>query len=453
MINNYFFYLFITLLFFGIGDFLGVLTKAKVSSVFVSLLLFLVCFMTGIIPADTIKLAGLSEIGSWSALFIIFSMGTSINLREFISEWRTVVTAVLSMLVVMASAVIMIPLVGYNETIVSVPIINGGIVATQIMTTAAMEKGLTLAAALGTIVYAVQKFFGTPFASYFGIREARWVVEELRRTAAPCRRDGKVIAAHIRDDAAQVVPAARELLEAGRVLGVSAQVSHIGSMGGFGQMRELLRLVDGYRIGGLNASCDCYPYTAFSTMIGSTTYDDGWRERYGCGYDAVEICEGKYRGQRCTEEIFNEVRRDNPECLTVCYVMAENDIDMAMAHPNVMLASDGIMNHGQGHPRAAGAFPRLFAEYVRTGKLPLYEAVRMATIMPAEKLGLKSKGRLTPGADADVIVFAPEKIADRATFMEPTLPPVGIDGVWIGGRLAAKDCRIVNGSLGRSVRK
>ncbi len=182
MINNYFFYLFITLLFFGIGDFLGVLTKAKVSSVFVSLLLFLVCFMTGIIPADTIKLAGLSEIGSWSALFIIFSMGTSINLREFISEWRTVVTAVLSMLVVMASAVIMIPLVGYNETIVSVPIINGGIVATQIMTTAAMEKGLTLAAALGTIVYAVQKFFGTPFASYFGIREARWVVEELRRT-------------------------------------------------------------------------------------------------------------------------------------------------------------------------------------------------------------------------------------------------------------------------------
>lgn len=288
----------------------------------------------------------------------------------------------------------------------------------------------------------------------FGIRYVPGIdAEELRRTAAPCRRDGKVIAAHIRDDAAQVVPAARELLEAGRKLGVSAQVSHIGSMGGFGQMRELLRLVDGYRIGGLDASCDCYPYTAFSTMIGSTTYDDGWRERYGCGYDAVEICEGKYRGQRCTEEIFNEVRRDNPECLTVCYVMAENDIDMAMAHPNVMLASDGIMNHGQGHPRAAGAFPRLFAEYVRTGKLPLYEAVRMATVMPAEKLGLKSKGRLTPRADADVIVFDPEKIADRATFMEPTLPPVGIDGVWIGGRLAAKDCRIVNGSLGRSVRK
>ena len=116
----------------------------------------------------------------------------------------------------------------------------------------------------------------------FGIRYVPGIdAEELRRTAAPCRKDGKVIAAHIRDDAAQVGPAARELLEAGRELGVSAQVSHIGSMGGFGQMRELLRLVDGLRIGGLYASCDCYPYTAFSTMIGSTTYDDGWRERYG----------------------------------------------------------------------------------------------------------------------------------------------------------------------------
>lgn len=182
MFENLFFYLFLTLLFFGIGDYLGVLTKAKVSSVFVSLLLFLVCFMTGVIPPDTIKLAGLSELGKWSTLFIVFSMGTSINLKEFISEWRTLLTAVLSMLVVMASAVVMIPLVGFNETIVSIPIINGGIVATQIMTSAAMDQGLQMAAALGTIVYAVQKFFGTPFASYFGIREARIVLEEYRRT-------------------------------------------------------------------------------------------------------------------------------------------------------------------------------------------------------------------------------------------------------------------------------
>lgn len=182
MFDNMFFYLFICLLFFGVGDLLGALTKAKVSSVFVSLFLFLIAFMADWIPDDIVKSAGLAELGRWSVLFIVFSMGTTINFKELLAEWRTLLTAVLSMIFVMLSALVMIPLVGYEETIVSIPVINGGIVATQIMTNAAMEQGMTMAAALGTIVYAVQKFFGTPFASSFGLREARAVLEEYRRT-------------------------------------------------------------------------------------------------------------------------------------------------------------------------------------------------------------------------------------------------------------------------------
>lgn len=187
MFENVYFYLFLCLLFFGIGDVLGTLTKAKLSSVFVSLFLFLICFVTGLIPPDIIKQAGLTEVGKWVTPFIVFSMGTSINLREFIAEWRTLVTAIFSMVVVAIAGLAMIPLIGYNETIVSVPIINGGIVATQIMTSAALEHGMNLAAALGAIVYAVQKFVGTPIASYYGIREARILIEEYRRTggAAP----------------------------------------------------------------------------------------------------------------------------------------------------------------------------------------------------------------------------------------------------------------------------
>ncbi len=182
MFENVYFYLFLCLLFFGIGDVLGTLTKAKLSSVFVSLFLFLICFVTGLIPPDIIKQAGLTEVGKWVTPFIVFSMGTSINLREFIAEWRTLVTAIFSMVVVAIAGLAMIPLIGYNETIVSVPIINGGIVATQIMTSAALEHGMNLAAALGAIVYAVQKFVGTPIASYYGIREARVLIEEYRRT-------------------------------------------------------------------------------------------------------------------------------------------------------------------------------------------------------------------------------------------------------------------------------
>lgn len=189
MFENVYFYLFLVLLFFGIGDVLGTLTKAKLSSVFVSLFLFLICFVTGVIPPDIIKQAGIAEVGKWVTPFIVFSMGTSINIREFIAEWRTLVTAVFSMIVVAIAGLAMIPLIGYNETIVSVPIINGGIVATQIMTSAALEHGMTLAAALGAICYAVQKFVGTPIASYYGIREARILIEEYRRTGGAVARE------------------------------------------------------------------------------------------------------------------------------------------------------------------------------------------------------------------------------------------------------------------------
>ena len=287
----------------------------------------------------------------------------------------------------------------------------------------------------------------------YGIRYSPGIDKrELLATAGVCRKGDKMIAAHIRSDAAEVYEAAQEFLEVGKEAGVSVEVSHIGSMAGFGQMEEFLRMVDEYRMNGLRVSCDCYPYYAFSTTIGSTTYDEGWLDRYHCGYDVVEMSEGKYRGQRCTKEIFEEMRRDHPEYLTVCYVMKDSDVDMAFRHPNVMLGSDGIMDHGQGHPRAAGSFPRLLAQFVRTGKLSLYEAVAMMTAMPAEKLGLKNKGRLNVGADADLVVLDLDRVRDRATFMEPTLPPEGIELVFIGGELAAREGKILRGKLGRAVR-
>jgi len=108
-------YLFICLLFFGIGDFLGVVTKAKVSAVFVSLMLFLIAFMAGWIPPDVIKKAGLDQIAKWSVILLVFSMGTTINMRELIAEWRTVVTALLAMGVIMLGAFLMMPFIGYED--------------------------------------------------------------------------------------------------------------------------------------------------------------------------------------------------------------------------------------------------------------------------------------------------------------------------------------------------
>ncbi|MDU1909786.1 hypothetical protein [Fusobacterium sp.] len=175
-----FLFLFLTVLFFAIGDFLGVFTKAKLSSVFVAMFLFLVGFMTKMIPADMIQKAGLSQSAAWSAPLLIFHMGTMINIKELIDEWRTVVMAIISMIVGIIAVFAVIPLVGKEAAVVSIPIINGGIIATQIMTGAAMEKGFQTVAALGTLVYAIQKFVGTPPASYFGMREGRKVLEQFR---------------------------------------------------------------------------------------------------------------------------------------------------------------------------------------------------------------------------------------------------------------------------------
>lgn len=107
-----YFYLFIVVAIFAIGDLMGVLTKAKVSSVFVVMMLFLGGFMSGIIPADIIDQAGLTQIGRWSAAFIIFHMGTMINMKELINEWRTVVTAIISMLVAVMAIFAVIPIIG-----------------------------------------------------------------------------------------------------------------------------------------------------------------------------------------------------------------------------------------------------------------------------------------------------------------------------------------------------
>ena len=277
--------------------------------------------------------------------------------------------------------------------------------------------------------------------------------DEFFRAAKCCHASGKLIASHVRDDAEGLFDAIAEFCAAGEEYGLPVQISHIGSMGGFGQMEAVLGQLDSYYLNGLDVSLDCYPYFAFSTRVGTPTYDPGWLERYHCDYGVLEFCEGKYKGQRATKETFEEMRLCFPECITVCYVMKEEDIRMAYRHPRVMVASDGLMNNGQGHPRAAGSFPRFLAEFCRKGDISLYDAVAKITAMPAQRLGLANKGRLNVGADADITIFDFEKIQDGATFAEPALAPVGIDYVLIGGEIAAKDCEIVNHNCGKAVRK
>lgn len=166
--------------FFAIGDIMGVATKAKVSSVFVALMLFLICFVTGILPADLVDTAAMGQVSKLSSAFVVFNMGTSVNLGQMKKEWKVVVMSLIAMLVAIGSVLVVAPIMGRDNALVAIPIVNGGIVATQIMTEAALAKGATVAAALGTVVFAVQKFVGTIPASRCGLSEAHKLAAEYR---------------------------------------------------------------------------------------------------------------------------------------------------------------------------------------------------------------------------------------------------------------------------------
>jgi len=288
----------------------------------------------------------------------------------------------------------------------------------------------------------------------YGIRYVPGMdTKELYETAKAAKKYDALIAAHIRSDAEEVFDATDEFLGTVAQLGCPVELSHIGSMAGFGQMERFLRQVDGYRKLNPRIGCDCYPYAAYATGIGSATFDEGWHKRYGCDYSVVELAEGEYRGQRCTEELFRKVRREHPDCIAIAHVMLQEEVDLAYRHDSVCLGSDGSLNRGQGHPRAASAFPRFIARYVRGGGMSLSEAVEILSCRAARLLGLESKGSLSEGADADVVIFDPERIEDRSDFASPLTPPVGIDYVIVNGIIAAKDGVILNPRAGKSVRK
>src|SRR5690349_157808 len=114
-----------------------------------------------------------------------------------------------------------------------------------------------------------------------------------------------------------------------------------------------------------------------------------------------------------------------------------------------MFASDGILHDGVGHPRVAGTFPRILGHYVREPhEVTLMDALRRMTLEPGRRLehrvpSMARKGRLRVGADADVVLFDPATVIDRATYREPMLPPVGVPHVIVGGTPVVRDGRLM----------
>jgi N-acyl-D-aspartate/D-glutamate deacylase len=247
-----------------------------------------------------------------------------------------------------------------------------------------------------------------------------------------------------------VIDALQEMLANAAATGASVHVVHITSMG----LRETplcLAMIAGARERRLDLTTEAYPYTAGMTDIASAIFSEGWEGRQG-GTTFKDL-QWAATGERLTAESFARYRKQGG--MVAVHSIPEEIVKLAMANPMVMIASDGILEEGKGHPRAAGTYARVLGKYVREEKaLPLMEALRKMTSMPADRLGIQTKGRLAVGADADVTVFDPARVIDRATFEKPAQYSVGIEYVVVGGTAVVKRGELVEGVMpGRGVRR
>lgn len=178
----------IVLIVFALGDIVGKITKGKLSGMMVVMLLFLVGFLTKLIPADIINQGGLTALSKLAIAMVLFNMGTTLNVKQLIEEWRTVLMAALCMLASCLVMLLVSPIIGFDTVLVGMPVINGAAMATSLMASAAAEKGLATAAALCAVIYSVQKFVGAPIASAMGIRYGKKLLKAYRENPAQFKK-------------------------------------------------------------------------------------------------------------------------------------------------------------------------------------------------------------------------------------------------------------------------
>ena len=232
-----------------------------------------------------------------------------------------------------------------------------------------------------------------------------------------------------------------EVVGAATITGASLHIVHINSS----CMRdalECLSMIEGARARGLDVTTEAYPYIAGMTAVNSAVFSPGWQERMGISYGDLLLPE---TGERLTKERFDELHNSSTAHWVVVFGNSQEIVDKIIPHPLVMIASDGA----EGHPRNAGTYSRVLAQYVREKQtVTLMDALRKMSLMPAQMLehstpAARQKGRLQQGADADIVVFDAKTITDRSTFEKPMEPSTGVRYLVVGGTLLVDEGKLV----------
>ena len=246
----------------------------------------------------------------------------------------------------------------------------------------------------------------------------------------------------------------QEVLADAASTGASLHVVHITSMC-LRQTSICLSMIEGAARRGVDVTTEAYPYTATQTRLESAVYDEGWQEKFGITFKDLQWVS---TGERLTAETFARYRKEGG--YVIGHAIPEEISRLAAANPRVMVASDGLIENGQGHPRGAGTFARVLGVYVREQKaLSLMDAIRKMSLLPTQRLekavpSMRLKGRVKIGADADLTLFDPTKVSDRATFEKPAQYSEGIRYVLVGGVFVVRDEKLIEDvKPGKAIRR
>lgn len=336
--------------------------------------------------------------------------------------------------------------------------------------------------------------------------------EELVALAKRARRHGGIYATHIRNEGAGIDAALTEAFRIGREAEIPVEIWHLKTAGraSWGRMPRVLAKIDSARAAGLDVTADQYPYTRSATSLDASIpqwahsggtdsliarlQDPATRSRIrremggsargaenfyrgaggadgilivGVFQDSLRALQGKTlgeitraRGRDPVETLFDIVIADRGRTDAVYSSMSERDVQAALKTGWVAVntdaggvAPDGPLSARSTHPRAYGSFPRILGRYVRELELlPLELAVRKMTSLAAQRVGLLDRGLLRPGMAADITVFDPHAVADRATFERPHQLSAGIEHVFVNGQAVLRRGALTAARPGRGLR-
>ncbi|MDH3688748.1 MAG: D-aminoacylase [Gammaproteobacteria bacterium] len=280
--------------------------------------------------------------------------------------------------------------------------------------------------------------------------------EEIIGVAKALPQYNGIYATHMRNEGVHIIEALNETFEIGLATQSDVVVSHCKCHGteSFGRSPEILDHLE-HAMQQQQVGFDVYPYTASSTILKSKEVEIASKVliTWSKPYPKMASKELSQIAEQWGLSLTDAAERLQPAG-AIYFSMDEEDVRRFLSHPQSMIGSDGLPHDAAPHPRLWGTFPKVLGHYARdVGLFSLEEAVRKMTSLPAQRFRLKDRGVLRPGAFADLVMFDPDAVIDRATFESPMQPAAGIEQVYVNGRVVWQEGKSTANRPGRALRR